>query len=146
MAFVDQTRPLCTALRNRRKTLRSGPLGLAITLLLGSLATPAAAATEPSAKLVRCGARSCLRVSGERESAAVPVKINGHVVPAEGKRSWKIDLPIETVRAWSTLHARTIEISLADPQTEGGASARIDLPIGLLGGVTNLASLVVNTG
>jgi hypothetical protein len=146
MDFVDQNRSSRTALADRKASLRRRPMMMAIVLFAGSLATPATAATEPSAKLVRCGVESCLRVSGERGSAAALVKINGHVVPAEGERSWKIDLPLDTVRAWSTLHARTIEVSLDDPRTDDGGSARVDLPIGLLGGVSNLASLVVSTG
>jgi len=118
---------------------------LAGALLVGGLATSASAA-EPRTKLVRCGTESCLRVSGHRESAMAIVLINGNVVQAEGGHRWEVDLPIDTVRDWSAPHARTIEVSLHDPESQRGISAEIDLPIGLLGGVTDLASLVVSVG
>jgi hypothetical protein len=110
----------------------------------GSLASPAFAAPEPSAKLVRCGADSCLRVAGHRESPEAIVRINGRVVAAQGDSSWEVQLPIETVRAWSPPHARTIQVSQQDPQSNQEASSAVTLPIGLLGGVTELASLLIN--
>ena len=125
---------------------RRRALALTGAFAIGNLASPATAAPEPSAKLVRCGAESCLRISGQRESSASIVRINGYVVLAEGKRRWEVDLPIDTVRDWSAPYARTIEVSLRDPDTQSWASASVDLPIGLLGGLTNLASLVVSTG
>lgn len=112
-------------------------------LIAGNLALPAHAAPEPSAKLVHCGDESCLRISGHREDPAAIVRINGHTLPAHGTRRWKIDLPVETVRQWSAPHARTVEVSLHDPATGREASASVELPIGLLGGATRLASLVV---
>jgi len=119
---------------------------MAGALLHGSLASPASAAREPSARLVHCGEQSCLRISGHRESATSVVLINGNVVPAEGQRNWEVDLPIDTVRDWSAPYARTIEVSLLDRETQRGASASVGLPIGLLGGVTELAALVVDVG
>jgi hypothetical protein len=128
---------------NRRR-LRQQAVVLQGALLLGSFASPASAAPEPSAKLVHCGAESCLRISGHRESPTSVLRINGRVVPAEGRRKWEVDLPIGTVRDWSAPHARTIEVSLHDPDTQRAASAFVDLPIGLLGGVDDLSSLVVS--
>jgi len=128
-----------------RMSLRQLALAAATTVL-GSLASPASAAEEPRAKLVNCGAESCLRIAGTRESLSSVVAINGHVVPAEGRRSWKIDLPIEMVREWSAPHARTMEVSLHDPATQRATKAEVDLPIGLLGGVTDLAMLLVSSG
>lgn len=114
--------------------------------MIGCLTSPASAAQPPSARLVRCGTESCLRISGHRESPAAVVRVNGHVVPSEGERRWAVELPIDTVRDWSAPHARTIEVSLHDPHTQGTVQISIDLPIGLLGGVTTLASLAISAG
>jgi len=102
------------------------------------------ASSEPSTRLVRCGGDSCLQISGHRDDPASIVSINGHVVPVEGEYSWRVHLPVEVVRQWSAPHARTIEVSLLDWEMQLGTIASVDLPIGLLGGVTNLASLVVS--
>lgn len=128
----------------KRRRLRKRALALTGALVVGSLASPAIAAPEQSARLVRCGAQSCLRITGHREKPALIVSINGHVVPVEGKRSWEVNLAVEAVREWSAPYARTIEVSLHDPETQRETIASIGLPIGLLGGVTNLASLVVS--
>lgn len=132
--------------RGYKLSARQQAVHLASALLLASLASPATAAPEASAKLVHCGAESCLRISGHRESPSSVVRINGNVVSAEGQRKWAVELPIHIVRDWSAPHARTIVVSLHDPATQRGASASVDLPIGLLGGVSDLASLVINVG
>jgi len=106
-------------------------------LLAAGIAAPAMAATELSTRLVECGSRSCLIVSGHRDDAASKVSINGHAVAVEGARRWRVRVPVETVRAWSAPYARTIAVSVA------GASVDAKLPIGLLGHVENLAMLVV---
>jgi len=110
------------------------------------LPSPAIAAPEPSAKLVRCGAENCLRVSGYRENAATTVMVNGYVVPVEGARKWAVNLPLDTVREWSAPRARTIEVSLQEPDAVEAQNAKVRLPIGLLGDVTLLASLVISAG
>lgn len=120
-----------------------------VLALLGALAictvpSPANAAADPSTRLVRCAEQSCLLVTGHREDPALAVAINGHVVPVEGRRKWRVALPVETVRDWSAPHARTIEVSLRDHSGEPGTSAEVHLPIGLLGGVGDLAHLVVS--
>jgi hypothetical protein len=68
-----------------------------------------AAASEPSTKLVRCGADSCLRIVGNREDPASVIRINGHLVPVEGDDNWQAYLADPLVRAWSVPHARAIE-------------------------------------
>ncbi len=129
-----------------RMNLRQVVLGVTSAVLFGSLAAPANAAEQPRAKLVSCGAESCLRIAGTRPSQGSVIAINDRVVTAEGGRSWKVDLPLETVRQWSAPHARTVEVSLHDPATQREIKAIVDLPIGLLGGVTDLALLVVSSG
>jgi hypothetical protein len=95
------------------------------------------AASRPATRLVSCQSESCLLVSGHRDDPAAIVRINGHAVPVEGKRDWRARLPLSAVRQWSAPYARTIEISVPGAQTSA------DLPIGLLGHVTDLSSLDV---
>lgn len=126
---------------------RQHVLALMGALTVGTLASPAAAAApEPSAKLIRCGAESCLRISGYRENPASLVMVNGYAVTAEGEHKWAVELPIDTLRNWSAPAARSVEVSLQDPETQRSTSTDVRLPIGLLGDVTRLASLVVSVG
>lgn len=111
---------------------------LALTaLLIGVGAAPAMARSEPTTRVVKCGAESCLQISGRRADATAPVSLNGHAVMAEGALKWRVRVPVRTVRAWSEPYARTIAVSVAEASTE------TDLPIGLLGGTEKLAMLVV---
>lgn len=134
-----------------RAQARSSKLGkfvvarlLALVCAIGGAASPALAEPEANTKLVRCGAESCLRVSGYRADTATTVRINGHAVSVEGERRWQVHLPVEVVREWSEAYARTIEVSLHDADTQLGPVADVDLPIGLLGGTTELSSLVIS--
>lgn len=106
-------------------------------LLVGAVAAPATARSGPTTRVVKCGAESCLLVSGRRDEITAPVSLNGHVVATEGAGKWRVRVPVRTVRAWSEPYARTIEVSVADASTE------TDLPIGLLGGTEKLAMLVI---
>jgi hypothetical protein len=112
-------------------------------IAIASFATPAMGA-EPSTKLVSCGSESCLLITGERDDPAAIVSINGQPVSVEGKHSWRVRVPVAMVREWSAPHARTIEVALHEPETQRHTVAIADLPIGLLGNVTNLASLEVS--
>jgi hypothetical protein len=109
---------------------------------LACAASPVLAASDPITRLVRCDSGNCLLVSGHRDSAASEVRINGQAVTVEGKRNWRVRLPVETVRIWSAPFARTIEVTLHDFRTQDISSENAYLPIGLMGH-TNLASLVV---
>jgi hypothetical protein len=92
----------------------------------------------PATKLVTCGAQSCLLVTGKRNDPSSTVRVNGHAVETEGARRWRVRLPVETVRAWSALHARTISVTVADTSHEAS------LPVGMLGPSRDLAMLVVS--
>ena len=107
------------------------------TLLIAVSAAPAFGKGEPATRAVKCGAESCLLVTGRRDDASATVSLNGHVVAAEGERKWQVRVPVRTVRAWSEPYARTIAVSVA------GASRDAALPIGLLGEAEKLAMLVV---
>lgn len=103
----------------------------------------AMAAPEPATRLVECGRESCLVVSGHRADPQAKVLINGRSVAVEGGRAWKVRLPLGTVRDWSAPMARTIDVTvLASPKMKEDTK-QADLPIGLLGHVTDLAYLVV---
>ncbi len=128
-----------------KSTKGSRAIGIVLSVaFLAGLASPAMAASAPSARLVSHQARDCLLVSGQRDNAASAVRINGHIVQAEGKRHWRVHLPVETIRQWSAPFARSIEVTVVDPETRGETTARAALPIGLLGHVENLAMLVVS--
>lgn len=106
-------------------------------VLAASIATPVCAAPAPSTRLVDCRPESCLLISGNRADPASTVHVNGHALPVEGGRKWRVRLPVSSIRAWSAPLARTITISAGETIDEA------DLPIGLLGHSSDLAMLVV---
>lgn len=110
---------------------------------MASLATPAMAESKPSTRLVSCGDDSCLLVTGHRHSADAEVRINGHLVVVQGERSWRVRLPVSTVREWSAPFARKIEVSSSSSAMSANTLQSAKLPIGLLGHVPDLASLVI---
>jgi len=119
-------------------------VGLAIGSAVATfLITPALAETTPSTRLVSCGTDSCLLVTGHRDSPDAQVRIAGHRVDVEGERNWRVRLPVSTVREWSVPFARKIEVSLDNSTAAGEGSRFAKLPIGLLGHVPDLASLVI---
>lgn len=123
---------------------RTRMLGLAIgSIVAVCVATPAAAETKPSTRLVSCGDDSCLLVTGRRNSADAEVRINGHRVDVKGERNWRVRLPVATVRDWSAPFARKIEVSSYNPAASAEGTQFAKLPIGLLGHVPDLASLVI---
>jgi hypothetical protein len=116
----------------------------ALAAMLGaSLASPALAAGAPDTRVVSCGADSCLLVTGHRDSRAAVVRINGHRVEVQGERSWRVRLPVATLRDWAAPFARQIEVSSQDPAGQTEVVQRAQLPIGLLGHAPDLASLVI---
>lgn len=140
---------LCLTLANTFKRVgvrRFNKNAVALTgaIAMLGLSSPAMAASEPSTRLVSCGEQSCLLVSGHREDPDSIVSINGQVVSVEGERGWRVRVPVETVREWSAPFARTIEVSLRNPETQAEAVASVALPIGMLGGTTDLATLVIS--
>ncbi|KTF69267.1 hypothetical protein ACNFJ7_03900 [Sphingomonas sp. HT-1] len=115
-----------------------------LALLAALLAAPGAQADAlPTAKLVRCDAGDCLLIRGERRSAAARITINDHLVPASGRRGWKVRLPLATVRNWASPFARTLAVAAVDASGRVEWQATVRLPIGLLGHDVALASLVV---
>lgn len=114
-----------------------------VSVLAALIASPAIAAGAPDTRLVSCGVESCLLVTGHRDSRAAVVRINGHAVEVQGERSWRVRLPVSTLRNWAAPFARHIEVSLDDPAVQNDAVQHAQLPIGLLGHAPDLASLVI---
>ena len=112
--------------------------------IIASSASPTLAAVEPSSRLVHCGEESCVQISGHRDDPAVVVSVNGHAVSVEGDQRWKARLPVHVVREWSAGSAQTIQVALHDPETRNATVASVDLPIGLLGRMTDLSAMVIS--
>lgn len=110
---------------------------IVVALLAAGFVAPATAMAETAARVVRCGAASCLLISGRRVAEAAGIAVNGHDVAVQGARNWRVRLPIATVKAWSEPYARSIAVSVA------GMPDDVALPIGLLGQPHDLAMLVV---
>lgn len=128
----------------RRDHGRAASVTFAILAVAGlGLASPALADAAPSTRLVRCGEGNCLLVAGHRESAGSEVIINGHAVTVEGRRNWRVRLPVSTVRDWSLPFARKLQVATRDTATGQDVVRSARLPIGLLGHVPDLAALVI---
>jgi hypothetical protein len=93
--------------------------------------------------LVSCDAGSCVLVRGHRAASDAEVRINDRVVDAEGGRSWRVSLPVATVRDWSAPLARTLRVSVSDRAESAVQTEAVRLPVGLLGHDLELAYLVV---
>lgn len=112
------------------------PLGLAA--LTAGLASPTLATADPTTRLVACGDDAhCVLIAGRRADARAPVRINGREVAVAGRHRWHARVPVASIRAWSAPFARSVEV------TQDGVATQADLPIGLLGSITQLASLTV---
>jgi hypothetical protein len=116
---------------------------VAASAVVGFSATGAVAAPRQNARLVSCAPTDCLLVSGRRADADLPVFINGHLVQAQGGRHWKVLLPVETVRAWSMPGARSIDVTTSAEVAGNSVTSAVKLPVGMLGSITELASLVI---
>lgn len=116
----------------------------AAALLLAQLGAvaPLHAEDAPHARLVHCGADSCLRLSGHRASAATVVRAGGEDLAVEGGRSWQVTVPLATARQWLGARNDVLTLTFADPQARA-RSVGVALPPGALGSRVELASLVV---
>ena len=114
---------------------------VAAATLIGSAAGAAPRPMRVSTALHRCGTETCLMVSGHRADADAPVRIAGHAVIASGGRNWRAIVPLGDVRVWSATAARWIAVEVVGA---AGGTGEAALPIGLLGHVTELASLDVS--
>jgi len=123
--------------------LTAKPILVLCTALATLTAIPATAGDNLSIRVVDCSAGSCLIVRGRRENSGAQVTINGRPVVVQGTRSWRVSVPVETLRQWSAPHARSITVAITDTRTGATTTAQARLPIGLLGHSQDLAMLVV---
>lgn len=112
---------------------------LILTAAIGLTAHAVAARPPATARLVACDAGDCLLVRGHRVTPKARVLINGREVATHGGRAWTVELPVATVRDWSALYARAIQVVVGDAETP----EMVRLPVGMLGHDVALASLVV---
>jgi hypothetical protein len=116
-----------------------------VLLIALAIATAASSANARSAtaQLITCDAGNCLLVHGHRASSQAIIRINGRTVEASGGRSWRVRLPVATVRDWSAPFARSLQVAVVDPAGPVERDDAVRLPVGLLGHELELAFLVV---
>ena len=107
-------------------------------------AAPALAEPVTSARLVHCGADSCLRLTGYRPRATSVVRIGGQDLAVEGDRRWQATVPLATARRWPIARGYALRVVFADPEAGTERSETVPLPPGALGTRTEIASLVVH--
>ena len=120
-------------------------LAIASSLLATLAAAPAdARRVDGTARLRHCGTATCVVLTGVRAGRADVVTVAGHPVAVQGARRFEAEVPVDTIRDWSAPFARTV--ALATVGRDGEIATReVRLPIGLLGHVTELASLEVRS-
>lgn len=109
------------------------------------MAAPSLAVAHPatSTRLISCGDGDCLSIRGHRTSRDALIRVNGHAVAADGGASWRVTLPLATVRDWSAPVARTVQVAVEGPAGTRGDDETVRLPVGLLARRIELASLTV---
>ena len=126
---------------------RASPFAIAalmsMTCALSAGAAPAQAERPTRARLITCGAESCLHLSGHRNSPSITVQVNGRDLPVEGDRTWQVIVPLSTARTWPLGHDYSVALTLVDVQTGTERAVTVALPPGSLGARLELASLVV---
>ena len=104
---------------------------------------PASAIAAPPARLVHCGADTCLRIFGHRSNSGVTVRIAGRDVAVEGDRSWRATVSLAIAREGATASGAALAFTLIDTSAKTESSEVVALPPGALGRRIELASLVV---
>lgn len=112
-------------------------LGLAASM--PALATPA-----PQARLVHCGAETCLRLSGHRPQPTVAIRVAGRDLAVEGGRVWQVTVPLATARDWVRQSGDSLVMTLTDTRSGTESKSLVALPPGALGHRLELASLMIS--
>ncbi|MBB3693828.1 hypothetical protein [Sphingomonas sp. BK580] len=119
-------------------------VSLAITACaILTAAAPAAAERAASARLVHCGGATCLRLSGQRDSADTKVQVDGRDLPVTGERSWRATVPLAEARTWRLTRGYAVPVTLVDRASGSARTSPVAVPPGALGARVELASLVV---
>jgi hypothetical protein len=121
----------------RRATWGAAVIGLALA------ATPGPAVAASRARLVNCGDRTCLRISGHRSSSAVTIRIADQPVAVEGDQAWHATVPLFLARGGANASLDRLMLTMTDLKTGVDATEMVALPPGALGRRVELASLDV---
>jgi hypothetical protein len=108
------------------------------------LTVPAQAERATRARLVHCGADSCLRLSGHRMGVTTVVRIGGLELEVDGDRHWQATVPLTLARTWPIVRGYALRVVLADTAAGTERSETVVLPPGALGSRIEMASLVVS--
>lgn len=111
---------------------------------LTAIVAPAQAKAGAHARLVHCGADTCLRLSGHRPGATTAIRIGGRALAVEGGRTWQATVPLATARTWPIARGYALRLILADSTSGLERTESVMLPPGALGSHLELASLVVS--
>ena len=79
-------------------------------------------------------------VKGRRPDTSAAVTLGDHFVAVSGARTWRVAVPLRTVRTWFPPSTRTITVHVGGTD---GEETIVPLPIGLLSTGVQLASLEV---
>jgi len=107
-------------------------------------AIPVEAESAAQARLVHCGADTCLRLAGHRPDATTAVSVGGRELAVEGGRDWRATVPLATARTWPIARGYALRVTLADAAAGTERIQSVPLPPGSLGSHVELASLVVS--
>ena len=116
---------------------------VALVLGLAVASVPAGMADAAQARLTRCGADTCLLLSGRRAGRAVVVGIAGHDLAVVGDHAWHMSVPLSTARDWPGAQVGMLRLTLTDPASGTQTADAAALPPGALGRRIELATLVV---
>jgi hypothetical protein len=122
----------------RRAAWGAAIMGLALA------AIPGAAVAGPRSRLVNCGDKTCLRISGHRSSSAVTIRIAQKPLTVEGDRAWRATVPLSTAREGANASLDRLMLTMTDVKTGVEMVDTVALPPGALGRRVELASLDVN--
>jgi hypothetical protein len=123
--------------------VRRAPWGVAI-MGFALAATPGSAVAGTRARLVKCGDRTCLRISGHRPSAAVTIRIAEQPVTVEGGHAWRATVPLFLARGAANASLDRLTLTMTDLKTGVETVDTVALPPGSLGRRVELASLNVS--
>jgi hypothetical protein len=110
---------------------------------LAVFAAPVEAESAARARLVHCGADTCLRLSGHRPDATTAVSVGGWELAVDGGRDWQATVPLATARTWPIARGYALRVTIADAAGMERVQS-VPLPPGALGSHVELASLVVS--
>jgi hypothetical protein len=116
----------------------------AVVLGLALAATPGPAMAAPRARLVNCGDRTCLRISGHRSHSTVTIHIAEQPVATRGDHAWQATVPLFLARGGANASLDRLMFTMIDPKTGIETVESVALPPGALGRRVELASLDVN--